>query len=190
MEDAVSIANAIHEAVHAHPSRKPSDGELRAVMQHYRDSRIRRVQRLVTMGGDWTRLQAYDGWAQYLIYRWIGPLVGHERVAESVSRLSLGAPKLSYVPFDEQRGIWAWRDSLSDAEKLALKRPRRNVLRIAWDTWHGNQVVAAMIALWLVAWALGGKDGGMIGLGVFARIFSSIINFSSDSSQMSAKLAS
>lgn len=113
MESAVSIANNIHDAINAHPNKKPTDFEIRDAMKHYQDSRLARVKEIVKIGGDLTRLQAYDGWKAYLTQRWLTPILGMDFLAKNIAELCSGAPKLHYVQFDEQRGLLGWKDTLS-----------------------------------------------------------------------------
>lgn len=128
MESAVSIANAIHDALAKHPNKKPTDFEIRDAMQHYQDSRLARVKEIVKVGGDLTRLQAYDGWMAYLTQRWLTPILGMDFLAKNIAELCSGAPKLKYVPFDEQRGLLGWKDTLA-----ASKGTKQGGREAIWD---------------------------------------------------------
>ncbi|RYP42920.1 hypothetical protein DL770_011962 [Monosporascus sp. CRB-9-2] len=110
MEDAVSIANAIHQLTATHPHRKPTDDEIHDALQHYQDTRIRRVKKITMVGGEMTRKQAYDGWLNYFKYRWLLPVIGMAYIAQATAKLSVGGPKLTYVEFDEQHGLLGWKD--------------------------------------------------------------------------------
>ena len=129
MESAVSIANAIHNSINAHPNKKPTDFEIRDAMQHYQDSRLARVKEIVKIGGDLTRLQAYDGWKAYLTQRWLTPILGMDFLAKNIAVLCSGAPKLSYVQFDEQRGLLGWKDTLLASSVTEEKKK---------GSWDGN----------------------------------------------------
>ncbi|WEW58626.1 hypothetical protein PRK78_004094 [Emydomyces testavorans] len=110
MESVVSIANALHDALKAHPNKKPSDAEIRDALQHYQDSRLARVKEIVKVGGMLTRLQAYDGWRMYVMQRWITPIIGLDFGAKGIARICSEAPKLNYVSIDEECGKLGWKD--------------------------------------------------------------------------------
>ncbi|KAK7757299.1 hypothetical protein SLS62_000849 [Diatrype stigma] len=155
MEDAVVIANALHGALAAHPSKKPTDVEIRDAMQQYQDSRIGRVRAIVKAGGDLTRLQAYDGWKFYMTQRWLTPLIGLDRLAMNIAVLCAGAPKLSYVQFDEQRGRLGWQDTLAAAASTSGREEKHS----AWGEWPGDfesaspKIFGALGVLSVAIWA-------------------------------------
>jgi hypothetical protein len=134
MEDAVSIANAIHKLIASHPDSKPTHDEIRDVLQRYQNARIRRVKKIVKTGGEMTRKQAYDGWMNYFQYRWMLPMIGMDYIAQQTARLCVGAPKLSYIEFDEKHGLWNWRDT--SLEERGIEKTRGSMQRTLWYPTH------------------------------------------------------
>ncbi|EER23620.1 FAD dependent oxidoreductase domain containing protein [Coccidioides posadasii C735 delta SOWgp] len=126
MESVVSIANAIHGLVHAHPNKEPSDVEIRDALQHYQDSRLDRVKGIVEFGAKMTRLQAYDGWWNYITQRWITPVIGLDCLARDASRLFSGTPKLNYVPFEGKAGKLGWNE---DSTTRLTRSPGKKAAR-------------------------------------------------------------
>ncbi|KAF5975882.1 FAD binding domain-containing protein [Fusarium coicis] len=118
MEEAVVITNTLHVLLARHPQKKkPSDVELHDVMrQEYQNTRIERARTIVKAGGALTRQQAYDGWKAYITQRWLTPIIGLDTLAQKIAGLCVKAPKLSFVEFEEKRGILGWQDTM-DAEK-------------------------------------------------------------------------
>ncbi|KAI0468802.1 FAD dependent oxidoreductase domain-containing protein [Xylaria cf. heliscus] len=110
MESAVSLANALHEALSLHPNKKPTDTEMRVALQKYQDFRIPRLKFGFTISWVLTRAQAYDGFAMYMMQRWIIPAIGLDTVAGQASKFFSEAPKLNYIHFDEKRGTLPWKD--------------------------------------------------------------------------------
>ncbi|KAK1141701.1 hypothetical protein N8T08_008799 [Aspergillus melleus] len=117
MENAVDLANAIHRAVTAHLNKKPSDVEIRDALQGYEKSRRGRVKGIYLVSWVLTRLQAYDGWLNYIAERWILPCIGLDFVAKQVARTCSEAPKLDYVPIDEDNGTLGWKDNKPAAKR-------------------------------------------------------------------------
>lgn len=152
----MSITNAIHEAIDAHPNKKPTDFEIRDAMKHYQDSRKARVKEIVKIGGDLTRLQAYDGWKAYLTQRWLTPILGMDFLAKNIAELCSGAPKLNFVQFDEQRGLLGWKDTLSASEAPEDQKQ---------GGWNGDfgkllpTLISGFLALAAVLWWVVLKDG-------------------------------
>ncbi|KMU88854.1 monooxygenase [Coccidioides immitis H538.4] len=134
MESVVSIANAIHGLVHAHPNKEPSDVEIRDALQHYQDSRLDRVKGIVEFGAKMTRLQAYDGWWNYITQRWITPVIGLDCLARDASRLFSGAPKLNYVPFEGKAGKLGWNE---DSSTRLTRSPGKKVVDRGEGPWSG-----------------------------------------------------
>lgn len=169
MEDAVVLANTLHALLAVHPNKKPSDVELREAMQRYQDGRVDRTRAIVKVGGDLTRQQAYDGWKAYFVQRWLSPVVGLDALAKNIAGLSVTAPKLSYVDFEEKRGVLLWQDTLAAEqekerdlrEKSAVGKKNGRLesgwLR-SWRGWSGDfesifpQLLAVLVALWSAIW--------------------------------------
>ncbi|KAJ6172832.1 hypothetical protein N7470_001899 [Penicillium chermesinum] len=123
MEDVVAITNEIHTLLNQHPNKKPSTVEISAAMQKYQDARIERVKTIVKVGGDLTRLQAFDGWYYYVMQRWVTPWIGLDTLAINIAKLCSGGVKLSFVDFKEQRGLLGWQDMMTkEARREMLAR--------------------------------------------------------------------
>lgn len=172
MEDAVAIANAVHDAIAAHPNKKPTDREIHDVLQNYQETRIDRVKFISKLCSDLTRFQAYDGWKSYLTQRWLTPLLGLEFLAKTVAGVCVGAPKLKYVKFDEQRGILGWDDT-REAEKAVARKAGEKQKKTAWDEWSGDfesvspNILGVLLAVSLAIWVflLGNGRRGVPGFG-------------------------
>jgi hypothetical protein len=143
MEYTVSIANAIHKAITTCRHRKPSDEEIRSILQHYQESRIRRAKRIVKVGGEMTRRQAYDGWMNYLQYRWLLPLIGMEYIAQETARLCNSAPKLMLVEFKEKQGLLRWGDN--ELGKKGHQRYVKILLRPGYSVLHNTNILSLLI---------------------------------------------
>ncbi|KAK2612306.1 FAD-dependent monooxygenase dep2 [Conoideocrella luteorostrata] len=161
MEDAVVIANTLHSLLAAHPNKKPSDVELcDAMRKKYQDTRVDRARAIVRAGGDLTRQQAYDGWRAYLVQRWLTPVIGLDTLAKNIAGLCVTAPKLSYVDFEEQRGILGWQDTLAaEREKEQQdKMVERENENLSWSGWIDGfeavfpQILGLLAGLWLAIW--------------------------------------
>ncbi|KAJ8120320.1 hypothetical protein O1611_g10396 [Lasiodiplodia mahajangana] len=160
MEDAVVVANILVEALAAHPNKKPTDVEIRDAMQKYQDSRIGRVKAIVKAAGDLTRLQAYDGWKFYLNQRWITPIVGLDFLAGNIAKLCVGAPKLSYVQFDEQRGTLGWDDTkAAEAQRRDVGMPsQKDKSGNGWREWRGDfesavpKLLSVLVGISAITW--------------------------------------
>ncbi|KAF4990930.1 hypothetical protein FGRMN_8168 [Fusarium graminum] len=164
MEDAVVLANTLHALIAQHPNKKPSDVELcDAMLQDYQNTRVDRARAIVKAGGDLTRQQAYDGWRAYIWQRWLTPIVGLDTLAQKIAGLCVAAPKLSYVPFDEQRGILGWQDTMaakrqSDMDIQGKFSKVRNG-GLSWNSWRGGfeaifpHTLAVLTLCWLGIWS-------------------------------------
>ncbi|KXH50583.1 hypothetical protein CSAL01_11463 [Colletotrichum salicis] len=160
MEDAVTLANTIHALLSTHSNKKPSDVELRdAIRDKYQNARVDRARAIVKVGGDLTRQQAYDGWKAYFVQRWLTPIVGLDTLAKNIAGLCVTAPKLTYVVFDEKRGILGWQDTLSAVKEREVREgDERLKSKPSWGDLNGGfesvfpQVLAILVALWLVIW--------------------------------------
>lgn len=113
-------------------------------MQSYQDSRLEKVKGMVKIGGDLTRLQAYDGWYFYIMQRWITPWIGLDNLAVNIAKLCSTGPKLSFVEFPEQRGLLGWQDTTTAAEEKKKERQRNRTAApqlkkpsSRWD-WNGD----------------------------------------------------
>ncbi|GAB1213226.1 hypothetical protein ATERTT37_002375 [Aspergillus terreus] len=129
MEDAVAITNQVHELLNRHPNKKPSTVEIAAAMQEYQDSRLERVKTIVKVGGDLTRLQAYDGWYFYIMQRWVTPWIGLDTLAINIAKLCSAGTKLSFVDFAEQKGLLGWQDTI-EAETMKERANKRKAKRL------------------------------------------------------------
>jgi 2-polyprenyl-6-methoxyphenol hydroxylase and related FAD-dependent oxidoreductases len=140
MEDSVAIANQLHELLNRHPNKKPSTVEISAAMQDYQDSRIERVKAIVKVGGDLTRLQAFDGWYFYIMQRWVTPWIGLDTLAINIARLCSAGTKLDFVEFPEQKGLLGWQDTIAaEAKKQRLAKRKQQVERAQeWWSWNGE----------------------------------------------------
>nr|ART35001.1 putative monooxygenase [Fusarium aywerte] len=159
MEDAVVIANTLNALLSMHPNKKPSDVELiDAMCKNYQDIRVDRARAIVKAGGDLTRQQAYDGWKAYIVQRWMTPIIGLDTLAQKIAGLCATAPKLSYVSFDEKRGILGWQDTLEaerEKEKEAQGKPAMKKKRaLSWSTWNGGfeAILPQVLGLWGILW--------------------------------------
>ncbi|KAL0769515.1 hypothetical protein CaCOL14_008823 [Colletotrichum acutatum] len=157
MEDAVTLANTIHALLGTHSNKKPSDVELRDAMRDkYQNARVDRARAIVKVGGDLTRQQAYDGWKAYFVQRWLTPIVGLDTLAKNIAGLCVTAPKLTYVDFDEKRGILGWQDTLSAVrEREVREEDERLKSEPSWGDLNGGfesvfpQVLSILVASWL-----------------------------------------
>ncbi|KAJ2990432.1 hypothetical protein NUW58_g2949 [Xylaria curta] len=158
MEDVVVVANTLVEALATHPNKKPTTVEIHDAMRRYQDSRIGRVKAIVKAAGDLTRLQAYHNWKFYFNQRWMTPIIGLDFLAGNIAKLCVGAPKLSYVEFEEQRGSLGWEDTkataaLNDAGTLMRKKGLSG-----WDEWNGDfesvapKVLSVLAGISAVIW--------------------------------------
>lgn len=150
MESAASVANALHSALALHLNKKPSNVEIRDALQHYQDSRLARVKEIVKIGGDLTRLQAYDGWKMYFTQRWLTPILGLDFLAKNIAKLCSGAPKLSYVEFEEERGVLGWKDTEAKNLKRGGKGKGGEDGREMVKRLFGAAIVCAALVLWVV----------------------------------------
>lgn len=91
--------------------------EISAAMQEYQGSRIERVKAIVKVGGDLTRLQAFDGWYFYIMQRWVTPWIGLDTLAINIARLCSTGTKLGFVDFPEQKGLLGWQDTIAAEAK-------------------------------------------------------------------------
>ncbi|KAK6215287.1 hypothetical protein QIS74_08306 [Colletotrichum tabaci] len=170
MEDAVTLANTIHGLLVRHPNKKPSDVELRdAIRDEYQDARVDRARAIVKVGGDLTRQQAYDGWKAYFVQRWLTPFVGLDTLAKNIAGLCVTAPKLSYVEFEERRGVLGWQDTMAAEKEREVRETGRGGKRdenlkggsrfmVSWGGWSGGfeavfpQVLGVLTVLWVATW--------------------------------------
>ncbi|OHE97146.1 hypothetical protein CORC01_07587 [Colletotrichum orchidophilum] len=166
MEDAVTLANTIHGLLATHANKKPSDIELRDAMRDkYQNARVDRARVIVKVGGDLTRQQAYDGWKAYFVQRWLTPIVGLDTLAKNIAGLSVTAPKLSYVEFEERRGVLGWQDTMAAEKDRELRAKgagreadERLKSRLSWGDWNGGleavfpQLLAVLVGLWSAIW--------------------------------------
>ncbi|KAL9561360.1 hypothetical protein ACKAV7_014715 [Fusarium commune] len=164
MEDAASIANAIHKLSVTHPNRKPTDDEIHDELQDYQTTRIRRVKKIVEVAGEVTRKQAYDGWVNYFSYRWLLPFIGMECIAHKTAKLCAGAPKLTYVQFGEEKGLLDWRDM-----RLGGRRPEspgESMQRVIRHSTHCimslSLVLGAALAWYLAVENMNGNQASML----------------------------
>ncbi|KAL4775263.1 hypothetical protein BDW60DRAFT_204529 [Aspergillus nidulans var. acristatus] len=144
MEDAAAITNQLHALLNRHPNKKPSTVEISAAMQEYQDSRLARVKTIVKVGGDLTRLQAYDGWYFYIMQRWITPWIGLDTLAINIAKLCSAGTKLSFVDFAEQKGLLGWQDTIAEeaGKERVARRKQQKVLsqkpsQKGWN-WQGK----------------------------------------------------
>lgn len=153
MEDSVAIANQLHELLNRHPNKKPSTVEISAAMQDYQDSRIERVKAIVKVGGDLTRLQAFDGWYFYIMQRWVTPWIGLDTLAINIAKLCSAGTKLDFVEFPEQKGLLGWQDTIAaEAKKQRLAKHKQQVERAQeWWSWNGElqQIWPLLMGLFL-----------------------------------------
>ncbi|RYP15595.1 hypothetical protein DL767_010307 [Monosporascus sp. MG133] len=151
MEDAVSIANAIHQLTATRPNRKPTDDEIHDVLQQYQDTHIGRVKKIPMVGREMTRKQAYDGWWNYFRYRWLLPVIGMRYIAQVTAKLCVCAPKLTYVEFDEQNGLLSWRDMRLGGR--GSKNSEVGKSRSMWHSTHYIKLLGWVITIF-IAWYL------------------------------------
>lgn len=123
MESAVTLTNRLKAALDAHPSKKPSDVEINAALQGYRDERMPRVTEMFWVSWGLTRLQAYDGWPMYLLQRWLLPRLGLDWVGKNVAESCCKAPQLDFVPFTQRKGTLEWSDT-----KIVTTRPAKQLV--------------------------------------------------------------
>ncbi|KAF5688682.1 FAD binding domain-containing protein [Fusarium denticulatum] len=89
--------------------------------QEYQNTRVERARAIVKAGGALTRQQAYDGWKAYIAQRWLTPIIGLDTLAQKIAGLCVTAPKLSFIEFEEKRGILGWQDTMQAEKKYAMK---------------------------------------------------------------------
>ncbi|KAK1507154.1 hypothetical protein CABS01_08334 [Colletotrichum abscissum] len=155
MEDAVTLANTINALLGTHFHKSPSDFELRDAMRDkHQNARVDHAWVIVKVVGDLTRQQAYDGWKAYFVQRWLTPIVGLDTLAKNIAGLCVMAPKLTYVDFDEKRGILGWQDTLSAVkEREAREEDERLNSGPSWGDLNGGfasvfpQGLAVLVAL-------------------------------------------
>jgi len=168
IEDAVTVANTLHALLAVHPNKKPSTVELQdAFREKYQNARVDRVRAIVKVGGDLTRQQAYDGWKPYLTQRWLTPIVGLDTLAKNIAGLCVTAPKLSYVDFEEKRGLLGWQDTMAVEKEREMRRENatrvearhgKGKLLLSWDDWSGGfeavfpQVLGVLVFVWSAVW--------------------------------------
>jgi hypothetical protein len=144
MEDAAAITNQLHALLNRHPNKKPSTVEISAAVQEYQDPRLARVKTIVKVGGDLTRLQAYDGWYFYIMQRWITPWICLDTLAINIAKLCSAGTKLSFVDFAEQKGLLGWQDTIAEeaGKESVARRKQQKVLsqkpsQKGWN-WQGK----------------------------------------------------
>ncbi|GMG09991.1 unnamed protein product [Aspergillus oryzae] len=128
IEDGVAITNQLHQLLNRHRNKKPSTVEISAAMQEYQDSRLDRVKTIVKVGGDLTRLQAFDGWYFYIMQRWLTPWIGLDTLAIKIAKLASTGTNLSFVDFPEQKGLLGWQDTIA-VEARKKRAARQNEQR-------------------------------------------------------------
>ncbi|KAB8069926.1 hypothetical protein BDV29DRAFT_198326 [Aspergillus leporis] len=138
MEDAVAITNQLHQLLNQHPNKKPSTVEISAAMQEYQDSRLERVKAIVKIGGDLTRLQAFDGWYFYIMQRWITPWIGLDTLAINIAKLCSAGTKLSFVDFPERKGLLGWQDTMMMEAKKERTVCRKQQMERSKKWWYLN----------------------------------------------------
>ncbi|KAF5570493.1 FAD binding domain-containing protein [Fusarium phyllophilum] len=189
MEDAVVITNTLHALLARHPNKKPSDVELHdAMRQEYQDTRVERARAIVKAGGALTRQQAYDGWKTYITQRWLTPIIGLDTLAQKIAGLCVTAPKLSFVEFEERRGILGWQDTLEAEKKYAMKGrvAEKGKTGISWNNWNGGfeaafpHVMGVLAAIWLAIWVFHITASGdhVFGFGTKGSGFAELYNTS------------
>ncbi|KAG5766645.1 hypothetical protein H9Q72_005309 [Fusarium xylarioides] len=158
MGDAVVITNTLHALLSRHPNEKPSDLELHdAIRQEHQGTRVERARAIVKAGGVLTRQQAYDEWKAYITQRWLTPIIELDTLAQKISGVCVTAPKLSFVEFEERRGILGWQDKMEAEKEHAMKGKvsKKGETGISWDNWNGgfeavlSHVMGIVAALWL-----------------------------------------
>jgi hypothetical protein len=168
MEDAVTVANTLHALLATHPNKKPSTVELQdAFRDNYQNARIDRVRAIVKVGGDLTRQQAYDGWKPYLVQRWMTPIVGLDTLAKNIAGLCVTAPKLTYIQFQQKKGILDWQDTVADAKEQEMHDGNVTGVRAEYnkgkrllmlDGWCGGfeaifpQILGVLVVIWSTVW--------------------------------------
>ncbi|RMZ40787.1 hypothetical protein AFCA_005107 [Aspergillus flavus] len=134
MEDGVAITNQLHQLLNRLPNKKPSTVEISATMQEYQDSRLDRVKTIVKVGGDLTRLQAFDGWYFYIMQRWLTPWIGLDTLAINIAKLASAGTNLSFVDFPEQKGLLGWQDTIA----VEARKNEQRKLPKRWWYWTGD----------------------------------------------------
>ncbi|KAF5581811.1 FAD binding domain-containing protein [Fusarium pseudocircinatum] len=161
MEDAIVITNTLYALLTRHPNKKPSDVELHdAVRQEYQNTRVERARAIVKAGGALTRQQAYDGWKACIAQRWLTPIIGLDTLAQKIAGLCVAAPKLSFIEFEERRGVLGWQDTMQAEKKDAIegKAAKNGRTGMTWNNWNGGfeavflHVMGIVATLWLAIW--------------------------------------
>ena len=147
MESAVVLANEINRAVKAHPNKRPSKVEIGDAFQRYQAQRVPRVKEIFDMSWMVTRMQAYDGWLNYLLMRWILPSVGLDMLAKNVAKLCSTAPKLDYVPIKEQQGTVEWAKQKPYEPSKQSTAAQALMLPLVLGTFFASSVV-----WWMSGW--------------------------------------
>ncbi|KAK7993863.1 hypothetical protein PG989_007244 [Apiospora arundinis] len=94
--------------------QKPTQAALERCFQAYQDGHRARVERIVQLSRLITRVQAWDSPLNRWVAVWIMPKLPDGLLAQVVSRLVRGAPKLDYVTTEGfPRGTVEWLDSKS-----------------------------------------------------------------------------
>jgi 2-polyprenyl-6-methoxyphenol hydroxylase-like FAD-dependent oxidoreductase len=174
MESAVTLTNHLKKALDAHPSKKPSDVEMREALEGYQNERLGRVTEMFWVSWTLTRLQAYDGWLMYMLQRWILPVLGLDFVGSQVAQSCCQAPQLNFVPYKQRKGTLEWSDTkitmgtpVAKAKKLVASANK------SWFHYQGTFLSAAVLICSMV-WLSGFKLTGKVPAGTTGSIWHNI----------------
>jgi hypothetical protein len=101
IESAASLVNQIHGKLISSPeglSSHPSQQELSAVFQVYRDERIPRVKAIFELSAHMTREQAWHNLIYKGVSKFVFPYMSDVRVAGVFADVIKGGVKLDFVP--------------------------------------------------------------------------------------------
>ena len=108
MESVISLTNGLYRLLKASPNRKPIRSEIEAMFSRYQAQRKSRMHEIFFWSALITRLQAWDGWLLKVVQNWILPIVGDKKVVFELSKISVKAPILDFVPVTPRTGKMNW----------------------------------------------------------------------------------
>lgn len=113
--------NRMHKSLQ--PGQRPSKAAVTAMLKRYQDERKPRMKKVFDASALMTRLQAYDGYLNHFIMRWIVPIRGLGAMATDLAELVSGAPKFDFIPLKYPHpASVTWKDEVMGVVKKAEKR--------------------------------------------------------------------
>ncbi|KAE8151568.1 hypothetical protein BDV25DRAFT_171339 [Aspergillus avenaceus] len=154
IEAAAGLANVLHALTQEPNGERPSEGEITHLLEQFNRTQHRRLLGVHQAARLVTRLESFDGLANYIFARYVAPRCGDLTVA-GIARVSTSGPVLDYIPLTERSGkYWTtvaarttWKSNLAYPVTKALVNYGTVLFPIAC-LWLSYSVVAPRFLQW------------------------------------------